>query len=169
MDRGCVGAVAPLGDPLALEDRRRAALKDAASIVGDTSDEEVPALAPGAPDAESIVGSEEAGDGAAVEPPPAGRVLPDRILGQTVRHIKGKHSGGWSYGPRISVKCRNLGHEKCSKSRSIEMDAEKYGPAAAAFFLEAWLSRSDLPVREHRRYAPSAAEVKAIADRQSNA
>lgn len=113
--------------------------------------------------------------GSAVEPagppPPLGQrhegvpvdLFPDHLLGQRLRRVKGKHGGGWNYQPRLSISCTNATHERCNKSRSVELDVAKYGPRAALYFIGAWLSRAEaMTAEQHRRWVPDAESIRSF-------
>lgn len=97
--------------------------------------------------------------------PLSGAELPDTLLGQRLRRVRGRRDGKWSYENRISVECSNPLHDRCSKSRSLALDAARFGPLAGVFFLGAWLSKSEeMPQAAHKRYVPTRAEVQAFAE-----
>ena len=85
------------------------------------------------------------------------------ILGCTVKRIKGRHAGGWSYADRISISCCH--HDSCSRSRSLALDVDLFGPRSAEFFLVAWLQVGPLIGPEkHGKHVPTRAEVRAYLD-----
>lgn len=115
-----------------------------------------------------IVGDEDA-RGAGPGGGEAGRLgehaIPKTVLGQKIIRMKGRHDQAWSYEDRLSVKCSDPLHGRCSKSRSLAMDADKFGPLAAVYYLGPWLKRSrDLGQRDHRGFVPSRADVQAFID-----
>lgn len=150
--------------PLALEDSR--ARDDTIAAEDDAEDD---AASPAGPELaiEDAPQEEEsddmATDGPALLSAPGGD-LPKTILGQALRRVKGRTGGGWSYHSRVAVSCRNPLHVGCGKTRSTELGKEKFGPLSAAFFMGAWLSKSDMPMHAHKEYKPSDAEVRAFAE-----
>ena len=104
----------------------------------------------------------DAVDGHEGPPVPA---MPVTIAGCATRFIKGRHDDGWQYYDRWKVFCPNPEHAPCSKSRSVQLDIEALGPRACELFLHAWILRAyDQPAHEHRRYVPTVAERRAVAD-----
>lgn len=98
--------------------------------------------------------------------PIAAPVWPAYIEGAAVRHLSERHEGrgGHNYFMRLSVRCTNLAHGRCSRTRSVALMAAELGPRAAEFHLGAWLRAADhLPAADHRRYQPSLAEMRAYA------
>lgn len=93
----------------------------------------------------------------------AGPQMPDMVLGQRLRKVKGRLDGHWSYFERLSVACNNPAHEGCAKSRSCELGAAEFGRLAPVFFLGAWLRRSDMSVAAHKSYKPGKADMRAFA------
>lgn len=91
-------------------------------------------------------------------------VFPEELLGQRLRQVSGRRGGKWSYQPRLSIACPNPDHASCSKSRSITMDADKFGPLSGVFFLGAWMQRSELPEKEHRRFVPDRSAIEGFAE-----
>lgn len=138
---------------------------DDSSIAGGQEPDAAPAKAAGfaaSSSAQAVMDGaddEVAGDEGEAPLPP---VWPPTILGQSVSFIQGRHDTKWQYRNRISVKCRNPTHEKCAKSRSLELDTGVHGPRAAEGFLGAWLLRDNLPKKEHSRFMPSREEVRAF-------
>lgn len=115
------------------------------------------APAPGRDDDDGIVGGPTS---AAAPPPPAG-VFPDKILGQSLRKVQGRSGGGWNYHSLLTVHCPNTLHERCSKSKSTDLEKDVVGCMAPVFFLGAWLQRAgDLPEEAHRKYKPNNVEVR---------
>lgn len=104
-----------------------------------------------------------AGDAALALAPVLDDVLPTEIEGMPVYKVSGRQDNRWSYHGRLRVKCRNAEHEGCWKSRSIEMDKDRFGPRAAEFFLGAWQLQSHLPEARHRALKPTVAMVRSYA------
>lgn len=87
---------------------------------------------------------------------------PATIAGVHVSFVPGRISATHTYSDRLSVKCCNVDHPRCSKSRSMAMLQERLGPRAAEAFLGAWLSRADaMQAAAHTRYTPSFADMVA--------
>lgn len=134
-------------------------LLDLDSVAGDPEEEVPEALA--APLVENfVVGGEDVAGDSVPEGAALGDGVPREISGQRVTRVSGRHDGTWSYNDRISVRCCNPRHPTCSKSRSLTLDRDVFGPRAAEYFLGAWLSASDLPEAAHKRFVPSRAEVR---------
>lgn len=140
---------------------------DSDSVVGDDDIEEAAELqgADASGDDGSVAGDDDVGQGSQlVAPKVGGQGFPELLLGQRLRAVKGRRDQTWSYGPRLSVACRNPQHRQCTKSRSIELGAAEHGRLAAVYFLGAWLEKSHtMSGAEHKRYAPSSAAIKAFA------
>lgn len=176
---GAHGALLDLETPAApapaapLADRPVVALPDEdghSSIAGDDDVAEQPDVAVGAvaggdilapieDPADDIVGDEE---GAPLPLPLAGE-FPEQVLGQRLLHVQGRAGGGWKYNNRLNVKCSNLAHQHCSKSRSVALETEVYGYMAPVFYLGAWLSRCDLSEADHRKFKPSETDIRNFA------
>lgn len=109
--------------------------------------------------------AEVAGDGEGSEASPIAEMaeIPGAILGVPVAIVQGKRSGGWSYHRRLKVCCPNPAHPGCTKSRSLELLRDSFGPGAAACYLGAWLAKQDLPAAEHRAYRPTPEAMRAFA------
>lgn len=163
LENAIVGAVARA--PL---QQLRAAIGDAASdgessVIVDHGIEEPASPAEQARDDSS---GEIAVDivGPAVQRPHAPADLPAAILGQPLRRIHGRRGGGWSYHARVQVTCGNPLHDGCSKSRSVALDVEAYGPLACVYYLGAWLQAADgMSAARHKSYKPSAAQFREFA------
>lgn len=88
--------------------------------------------------------------------------IPEEILGAKVTHILGRRTRTHTYSDRLTVKCTNPAHLKCSKSRSLAMLRDKYGQRCAEVFLGAWLARADdMTSAEHLRHTPDEAAMRA--------
>lgn len=164
---------APAEGPPALVDREQRALADQdgdSSVAGDSdgapapqpavAGEAVAAIDNGSGDEEDDIAGDADGHAGLIPPPAA---LPDSVCGQTLRKVKGRRGGGWSYHSRVSVVCDNPRHSSCSKSRSVELEASEYGPIGCVYYLGAWLRKSSMPAARHQAYKPSAQEVQAFA------
>ena len=64
----------------------------------------------------------------------------------------------------FGLSCNNPGHVKCSRYRSLALDVGVFGPRAAEFYLEAWLRESHEDRDVHRRFRPTRAHVREVAD-----
>lgn len=96
----------------------------------------------------------------------AGRALPPgvpaMICGVKVQFVAGRITATHTYVDRLSVRCSNDGHERCSKSRSLELLKERLGERCAEAFLGAWLAKAgSMTEAEHRKYMPRLAEMQA--------
>lgn len=177
-------AEAPEPPPPPIADRappaRRASDDDADSIVGGDDEgwhhaarpavaaDGVPAGEPppaalvaapcdeGEAEGEGIVGGPGVHDG-------EHRRLPEKLLGQPLRRVSGRSDERWHYYDRITVTCNNPSHEKCQKSRSLELAQADMGPLAAVYFLGAWLKVSHMECNAHRRHKPTVADMRAFA------
>ncbi len=109
-----------------------------------------------------VVGADVAGDCVGEAVAKALVEVPRDIMGQAVRRVRGRDSGGWSYRDRIAISCRNPAHTSCSKSRSLALDLDVFGPTAAVIFLSTWLSLSDTDERIHKKMVPTRAEMRAF-------
>lgn len=116
-------------------------------------DEDEAESAPEQPVQDVVFGDEGAGE----------QVWPEFLEGARVRVVRGKHDSGWSYNERLSVRCTNGDHHKCTKSRSVVLQQAEYGPRAPLIFLGAWLRASHMPEELHRSYVPTAAEMRDVA------
>lgn len=134
----------------------------AAAIVVAAEDAAAEPLPGGVEDQDMVVGdalAEDApGEGVAAD------AVPDQILGQAVVVVQGRHDARWSYSDRLTIRCRNPDHGRCTKSRSLALDRDVFGPRAAEGYLGAWLLRSDLPAAEHSKHKPSRADIRAYLD-----
>lgn len=110
---------------------------------------------------DAVVDHEVAGDEGVPEPREFVADVPREILGQHVMRIKGRSHSGWSYNDRIGVRCSNKTHRTCTKSRSLALGVDVFGPRAAEIFLATWLSHGHKPEKEHREYLPSVADMRA--------
>ena len=109
-----------------------------------------------------VVGADVAGDCVGEAVAKALVEVPRDIMGQAVKRVRGRDSGGWSYRDRIAISCRNPAHTSCSKSRSLALDLDVFGPTAAVIFLSTWLSLSDTDERIHKKMVPTRAEMRAF-------
>jgi hypothetical protein len=109
-----------------------------------------------------VVGADVAGDCVGEAVAKALVEVPRDIMGQAVKRVRGRDSGGWSYRDRIAISCRNPAHTSCSKSRSLALDLDVFGPTAAVIFLSTWLSFSDTDERIHKKMVPTRAEMRAF-------
>lgn len=133
-------------------------------VAGDP-DVEMATEPPPVPVADEVVGDEAGASEAGPEASERGHEgIPHEIMGQRVSRIKGRHDVEWSYYDRISVRCCNAHHHNCTKSRSLQLGSAEFGPRAAEYFLGAWLLASGLPADQHRRFAPTKAEMRAYAE-----
>ena len=125
-----------------------------------------PGLPPGRPVIELAGGNEEsasiersagsAGPRHAVEWPEG---IPRTIYGQTICY---EAAVPQRYNARIRVQCNNPAHGDCSRSRSLALCANEYGPRAAEMFLGAWLKHSfHLDAYGHSEFKPSRADIHA--------
>ena len=88
--------------------------------------------------------------------------VPARIEGQPVRFVRGRNAGGWRYHDRMSITCPH--HAGCSRSRSLELDKDVFGPRAAALFLGCWArGGAGVSPGDHPK-TPSRAAVQEYAD-----
>jgi hypothetical protein len=88
--------------------------------------------------------------------------FPRQVLGQDIARLPGRKDAKWSYHERLRVQCRNPLHRKCTKSRSVNLGVADFGVQSPLYFLGAWLSKSDLPEAQHRKYVPSNEEIRAF-------
>ena len=113
-----------------------------------------------------VVGGEAAevvGDEVVVNDSPEGAfvAIPREIGGQRVLRVKGRHTGGWSYHSRISIRCSRADHPRCNKSRSLALDADIFGDGAGHIFLATWLAKaSTMEEQEHREWTPTRADLR---------
>lgn len=112
-----------------------------------------------ADDGESVAGDGVAGGQAAASSLDAA-VYPGHIAGQVVTRVRGRSDNKWKYSDRLSIKCSNAAHGRCTKSRSCELDFSEFGANGVVGFLGAWLAKSHLPARAHRAYTPSRDEIR---------
>lgn len=125
-----------------------------ADIAGDDDDSEQ--------DAEPSVGAADAAPSPADMPAAEADIMPDDILGVRVKILQPNYEYG--YHARLVVKCPNPEH-KCSRSRSVQLQTDLYGPRAAEYFLAAWLSVAhDLTESQHRAFVPTADAIAEARD-----
>lgn len=142
----------------ALPDEDSSIAGDASSGDGDQGSGGVDAAGPVAlPGDDEIAGDDAVASAGDLPPQP----WPLSIEGQTVTRVKGRVDAHWSYHDRLSVRCSNPLHPNCTRSRSTEMDRQVLGHRAAEAFLGVWLSRSNVPAQEHRKFKPSRDEMRA--------
>jgi hypothetical protein len=83
--------------------------------------------------------------------------IPAEILGCPVKvehHLARVASHG------LRVDCPNTGHHRCSKFRSLGLWQDKLGRAAAAKYIETWLSvAADFSEQDHKAWKPTLDEV----------
>lgn len=160
LDRAHSFAPLPAGSA---QEEKRAALND--MIVGGDSEDDAP-IAEAAPAPAAICDGDASivGDSGGEEAPEGGDMFPDKVLGQPLRRVRGKHDRGWNYEDRLAVACSNPSHPRCNKSRSVALGAATHGPLSAVYFLGAWLARaSEMTEAEHRRYMPNVQAVRDFA------
>lgn len=91
--------------------------------------------------------------------------MPESIAGCPIIFVKGRADDSWKYHDRWKVCCPNVEHGQCSKSRSVRLQTDIFGPRACEFFLHAWALKADsMSASEHRGYVPTVAEIRAVAD-----
>ena len=73
--------------------------------------------------------------------------------------VPGRNDDTWTYADRLKVKCPE--HEDCTRSRSLALGIDKYGPRAAEAFLAVWLQHAHVSRREHREFKPTNAQMQA--------
>ena len=97
--------------------------------------------------------------------PANAREFPEFILGQPVRVDTHYAPDGLTVrGRGLWVACNNPGHIKCSRYRSAALDVNVFGPRAAEFYLEAWLSKSHEDRDTHKRFRPTRSQVREVAE-----
>ena len=89
--------------------------------------------------------------------------VPAEICGALVKILPGHVAKG--YHRRIQVKCNVEGHAGCNtKSRSLNLATDQWGPRAAEFFIGAWLTAgAGMSSEEHKVYKPTDAQIAAYA------
>ena len=91
--------------------------------------------------------------------------VPSVILGQHVNHEVKWNKFGAIQAEGLRVTCLNPDHGGHSCYRSLKMDALRFGPRGAEFFLWAWLAESHSKSDEqHKTWRPKIADVQQIAD-----
>lgn len=86
---------------------------------------------------------------------------PEFILGAQVSYVPGRQTDSHTYADRLSVRCPNLAHHRCSKSRSIALLQDQLGPRSAEGFLGAWLAKAHtMEQAAHRKYMPTLQEMR---------
>lgn len=95
---------------------------------------------------------------------PADPAFPKFILGQPVKLEQHWHAGGTVASQGIRILCANPTHVNCSKYRSLRMETGVFGPRAAELYLMCWTLNSEMPCELHRRFKPSRAQVREIAE-----
>lgn len=87
---------------------------------------------------------------------------PPFILGARVSVVRARASTTHTYHERLTVKCTNPAHPRCSRSRSCALLRDQLGPRCAEAFLGAWLQKAPgMSGHEHTRHAPSLDEMRA--------
>ena len=88
--------------------------------------------------------------------------IPHMIAGVPVKFVQVRHE--ICNHARIEVKCPNPRHVH-TKSRSVMLGTDKWGPRAAEFFLGAWLAKSfETTEADHRAFRPKDADIAAYRD-----
>ena len=88
--------------------------------------------------------------------------VPTHILGAAVLFVPGRLSETHTYHDRITIRCTNSGHPKCTKSRSLNMLHKKYGARCAEAFLGAWLLKAEsMEAKAHAKFAPKVSDMEA--------
>ena len=88
--------------------------------------------------------------------------VPDRICGAAVKYLTANPAKG--YHSRIAVTCTVEGHS-CTKSRSLNLGLDRWGPRAAEYYIGAWLSAGPgMAEAAHRALKPSEAQILAYRD-----
>jgi hypothetical protein len=83
--------------------------------------------------------------------------VPTSISG--VRCATERHKGCLDDGLRVWCPL----HDNCSKFRSLRRDLVTYGPKASYFYLGAWLAGSQAQGLNHKKWAPSARDIRNFA------
>lgn len=91
------------------------------------------------------------------------QAFPATIMDCQVRRVPGVHRAHWNYNDRLAVQCP--AHGTCSRSRSVELDANIWGAQAAALYLGTWLHAANrMSAEEHRAYRPTRSDIQVYVD-----
>lgn len=84
---------------------------------------------------------------------------PATISACAIQFVPGRITMTHTYADRLSVRCP--AHQRCTKSRPVELLRDQLGPRCAEAFLGVWIAHAGASERAaHAKYMPSVAEMR---------